>query len=159
MAKRADAFGMKIIYHNRKRLSPALEKKLHAKYTSFDDMVRSGDVISVHVPHGKETDRIIDIRVFKKMKKSAVLINTARGKIVNEKDLVDALKAKMIAGAALDVFESEPIGKTHGLAKLENVVLAPHIGSSTAETRRKMAEIVVQNLILGLDGKKMVYSV
>lgn len=159
VAKRADSFGMKIIYHSRKKLSPALERKLHAKYVSFDGMVRGSDVISVHVPHGRETDKIINIKVFKKMKRSAFLINTARGKIINEGDLVLALKAKMIAGAALDVFENEPVGKMHVLARLENVVLAPHIGSSTAETRRKMAEIAVQNLVLGLDGKRMIYSV
>lgn len=159
VAKRADSFGMKIIYHNRKRLSPALEKRLNAKYVSFGDMIRISDIISVHVPHGRETDKIINIKVFKKMKRSAFLINTARGKIIDEGDLVRALKTKMIAGAALDVFEVEPIGKMHGLVGLENVVLAPHIGSSTAETRRKMAEITLQNLILGLDGKKMVYSV
>jgi glyoxylate reductase len=93
------------------------------------------------------------------MKKTSFLINTARGKIINETDLVKALKSRLIAGAALDVFENEPIGKNHKLAKMQNVVLAPHIGSSTAETRKKMAEITIKNLILGLDGKKMIYSV
>jgi len=87
------------------------------------------------------------------------LINTARGKLINEKDLIRALKEKTIAGAALDVFGKEPIGRRHGLTKMENVVLAPHIGSSTEETRRKMAKITVQNLVFGLQGKKMVYSV
>jgi glyoxylate reductase len=93
------------------------------------------------------------------MKKNSFLINTSRGKIINEKDLIQALKAKTISGAALDVFEKEPIGKNHELTKMENVVLAPHIGSSSVETRHKMAQITIQNLILGLQGRKMVYSV
>jgi len=99
------------------------------------------------------------MKIFRKMKKSAFLINTSRGKIVNEKDLVMALKKKMIAGAGLDVFEIEPISKKHPLVKLQNVVLAPHIGSSTKETRTKMAEITVKNLNLGMNGKKPIYSV
>lgn len=87
------------------------------------------------------------------------MINTARGKIINESDLIEALKTRTIAGAAVDVFEKEPIGKSHELTKLENVVLVPHIGSSTAETRKKMAQITIQNLIAGLEGKEMAYSV
>jgi glyoxylate reductase len=99
------------------------------------------------------------MKIFRKMKKSAFLINTSRGKIVNEKDLVTALKKKIIAGAGLDVFETEPISKKHPLVKLQNIVLAPHIGSSTKETRAKMAEITVKNLNLGMNGKKPIYSV
>jgi glyoxylate reductase len=159
VAKRAHSFGMKIIYHNRKKLSRTLEKKLHAKYVSFDDLIAKSDILSVHVPYTKDTHKIIDMKILKKMKRSSFLINTARGKIINERDLTTALKDGLICGAALDVFENEPIGKRHELTKMQNVVLAPHIGSSTAETRRKMAEITVQNLILGLDGKKMIYSV
>ena len=93
------------------------------------------------------------------MKKSAFLINTSRGKVVNEKDLVMALKKKIIAGAGLDVFETEPISKENPLVKFQNVVLAPHIGSSTKETRAKMAEITVKNLKLGMNEKKPIYSV
>lgn len=159
VAKRAHSFGMKIIYHNRKKLSRSLEKKIHAKYVSYDDLIRKSDVLSVHVPYTKDTHKIIDMKILKKMKKSSFLINTARGKIINERDLAKALRDGLIAGAALDVFENEPIGKRHALTKMQNVVLAPHIGSSTAETRKKMAEITIQNLILGLDGKKMIYSV
>ncbi len=159
VAKRAHSFGVKIIYHNRKKLSRTLEKKIHAKYVSFDDLIRKSDVLSVHVPYTKDTHKIIDRTVLQKMKKSSFLINTARGKIINERDLAKALRTRLISGAALDVFENEPIGKHHELTKMQNVVLVPHIGSSTAETRRKMAEITMQNLILGLDGKKMIYSV
>jgi len=159
LAKRAKAFDMKLVYHNRKCISKTREKTLGIKYVSFEKLITQSDIISIHVPHTKETDHLFDMKIFRKMKKSAFLINTSRGKIVNEKDLVTALKKKMIAGAGLDVFETEPISKKHPLVKLQNVVLAPHIGSSTKETRAKMAEITVKNLNLGMNGKKPIYSV
>ena len=102
---------------------------------------------------------MINSKLLGKMKKTSFLINTSRGKVVNEKDLLKALQLKKIQGAALDVFEDEPINKTNKLVKIKNVVLVPHIGSSTSETRRIMAEITVKNLILGLNNKKLVYSV
>jgi glyoxylate reductase len=150
---------MKIIYHSRRRLSSTLEKRLHAKFVSFEQLIRTSDILSIHVPYTKRTQRLVDMKVFEKMKRTSFLINTARGKIINERDLVRALRGRLIAGAALDVFENEPISKNHDLTKMQNVVLAPHIGSSTAETREKMAKITIQNLILGLEGKKMIYSV
>ena len=159
LAKRVKAFDMKIIYHNRKRVSKSKEKVLGIKYVSQEKLFMQSDIISIHVPHTEQTDALFDSKVFKKMKKSAFLINTARGKIIKEKDLVSALKKKTIAGAGLDVFESEPIGKNHPLTKIPNVVLAPHIGSSTKETREQMAKITVKNLNLGLSGKKPIYSV
>ena len=159
LAKRAKAFDMKIIYHSRKRVSKTREKALGAKYVSFDKLVSQSDFISIHVPHTKETDQLFDMKVFKKMKKTSFLINTSRGKVINEKDLVAALKKKIISGAGLDVFEVEPINKKHPFVKLPNIVLAPHIGSSTKETRSKMAEITVKNLDLGMKGKKPIYSV
>jgi len=159
LAKRAKAFDMKLIYHNRKHVSKSREKTLGIKYVSFEKLITQSDIISIHVPHTKETDHMFDMKIFKQMKKSAFLINTSRGKIVNEKDLVTALKKKMIAGAGLDVYETEPITKKHPLTKLQNVVLMPHIGSSTKETRSKMAEITVKNLNLGMNGKKPIYSV
>ena len=159
LAKRAKAFDMNIIYHNRNRISKTKEKSLGAKFVSFERLISQSDVISIHVPHTKETDKMFSMKVFKKMKDTAFLINTSRGKVVNEKDLVVALKKKIIAGAGLDVFEQEPISKSHPLTKLQNAVLAPHIGSSTKETRAKMAEITVKNLNLGMNGKKPIYSV
>lgn len=159
LAKRANSFDMKIIYHNRKPVSKNKEKLLGVKYVTLDKLITQSDVISIHVPHTKETNRLFDMKIFKKMKKSAFLINTARGKIVNEKDLIIALNKKIIAGAALDVYESEPISEKHPLTKIQNVVLAPHIGSSTKETRAKMAEITVKNLNLGINGKNPIYSV
>ena len=159
LAKRAKAFDMKIIYHNRKQISKTEEKKLGVKYTTFDKLITQSDIISIHVPHTKETNQMFDMKIFKKMKKTAFLINTSRGKIVNEKDLLVALKLKIIRGAGLDVFETEPIKKNHSFLKLENIVLAPHVGSSTKETRIKMAEITTKNLILGINGKKPIYSI
>jgi len=159
LAKRVKAFDMKIIYHNRKRVSKSREKALGIKYVSQDKLITQSDVISIHVPHTEQTNELFDAKVFKKMKNTAFLINTARGKIIKEKDLVSALKRKTIAGAGLDVFESEPIGKNHPLTKIPNVVLAPHIGSSTKKTREQMARITVKNLNLGINGKKPIYSV
>ncbi len=159
LAKRAKAFDMKLVYHNRKRVSKTREKTFKVKYVSFEKLITQSDIISIHVPYTKETEHMFNMKIFRKMKKSAFLINTSRGKIVNEKDLVTALKKKIIAGAGLDVFETEPISKKHPLVKLQNVVLVPHIGSSSAETRAKMAEITVKNLNLGMNGKKPIYSV
>lgn len=159
LAKRAKAFDMKITYHNRKPVTKSKERTLDAKYVSFEKLITESDFISIHVPHTKETDGLFNMKIFRKMKKTAFLINTSRGKVVNEKDLVIALKKKIISGAGLDVFDKEPIKKDHPLVKLPNIVLAPHIGSSTKETRIKMAEITVKNLNLGINGKKPIYSV
>jgi len=159
VVKRAKGFGLNIIYHTRTRLSKTQEKRLGIRHVSFEYMIKNSDILSIHTPYKKETHHLMNLKVFRKMKKTAILINTARGKIINEKDLVRALESKIIAGAALDVFEKEPIGKNHKLAKMQNVVLAPHIGSSSAETRAMMAQITIQNLILGLSKKKMIYSV
>jgi len=159
LAKRANSFDMKIIYHNRKPVSKNKEKSLGVKYVMFDNLIEQSDILSIHVPHTNETNQLFDMKIFKRMKKSSFLINTARGKIVNEKDLIIALNKKIIGGAGLDVYESEPISEKHPLTKIQNVVLTPHIGSSTKETRAKMAEITIQNLILGIDGKKPIYSV
>ncbi|HJJ24221.1 MAG TPA: D-glycerate dehydrogenase [Nitrosopumilus sp.] len=159
LAKRAKAFDMKIIYYNRKQISKTEEKKLGVKYIAFKKLISQADIISIHVPHTLETDQMFNMKIFKKMKKTSFLINTSRGKVVNEKELALALKQKIISGAGLDVFEKEPINKNHQFLKLENVVLAPHVGSSTKETRSKMAEITTKNLILGMSGKKPIYSI
>ena len=159
VAKRAESFGMKIIYHNRKQVSKIKERRLEAKFVSFEKLIRQSDVISIHVPHNKETDKLFNKNIFQQMKKSSFLINTARGKIINEKDLIFALKNKIIAGVGLDVFEYEPIGAAHPFTKFQNITLAPHIGSSTKETREKMARITLNNLNLGIKGKRPQFSV
>ena len=159
LAKRAKAFDMKIIYHNRRKVSKRIEKQLGAKYVSFQKLLSKSDVISIHVPHTNETEYAFNKKTFEQMKKTAFLINTARGRIINEKDLAHALKNKIIRGAGLDVFETEPLSKKSSLTRLKNVVLSPHIGSSTHETRAEMAKITLKNLNLGIMGKKPIFSV
>ena len=129
------------------------------KYASLDNMFRISDVISVHTPHTRQTHEIVNLKLLNKMKKTAFLINTSRGKIINEKDLVIALKRKIIAGAGLDVFQKEPIDSKNSITKMNNVILTPHSGSATVETRKKMAEIAIKNLVLGLSGRKPIYQV
>ena len=159
VSQRAKAFGMNVLYYNRNRLSKTQERKIGVKYASLDLLFKKSDVVSLHVPHNSDTNEMVKISRLKQMKKSAFIINTARGKIIKESDLVYALKKRIIAGAGLDVFSMEPIDSKNPLLKLENVVLAPHIGSSTVETRAKMAEITVENLNRGLAGKKPIYYV
>ena len=159
VAKRASVFGMKINYHNSRHLSKKDESHFRANYVSLDSLFRKSDIISIHVPYTKKTHEMIDLKLIKKMKKTAFLINTARGKIINEKDLILSLKKKIIAGAALDVFQTEPINRKNSMLSMENVVLVPHIGSSSVETRKKMAEITVKNLEHGLTGRRPIYSV
>ena len=159
VAKKANGLGMNVIYHNRKPVSKSIERKLKAKYVSESVLYKKSDVISLHVPYNNDTHHLMNSKVFKKMKKTSFLINTSRGKIVNEKQLVTALKTKEIQGAGMDVYESEPVHSNSLLLKLENVVLAPHVGSSTNETRRKMSDITVKNLVFALEGKKFLYSV
>ena len=157
VAKRAQAFGMNVIYHNKNRLSKNQERKLGVKSSSLEGLLKKSDIVSIHVPYTKETHELLNMKLLKKMKKTSFLINTSRGKIINETDLALALKRKIIAGAALDVFYNEPVNKKNPLTKIQNVVLSPHLGSSTVETRKKMAELTVKNLKLGLSGKKPVY--
>ena len=155
VAKKASCLGMNILYHSRKTIA----KSGKAKYVSLNKLFKKSDVITVHVPYSKNTHYMINSKLLSKMKKTSFLINTSRGKVVNQKDLLKALQLKKIQGAALDVFEDEPISESNELVKIKNVVLVPHIGSSTNKTRHIMAEITVKNLILGLSNKKLVYSV
>ena len=159
VVKRAKGFEMNVLYYNRHKLSNNEEKELGITYVSLKKLFEESDIITVHTPYTEETHEIVNLELFKRMKPTAFLVNTARGKILKEKDLIFALKKKIIAGAALDVFQKEPIDRKHPLARMENVVLTPHIGSSTEETRRKMSEIAVENLILSLSGKNPIYSV
>ncbi|MGI0009158.1 MAG: 2-hydroxyacid dehydrogenase [Nitrosopumilaceae archaeon] len=159
VVKRTKGFEMNILYHSRHKLSNNEEKELGIRYVSLKRLFEECDIITIHTPYTEETHEIVNLQLFKRMKPTAFLVNTARGKIIKEKDLIFALKKKIIAGAALDVFQKEPIDRRHPLARMENVVLTPHIGSSTEETRRKMSEIAVENLILSLSGKNPIYSV
>ena len=140
------AFGMQIAYHSRRRADAAIEAETGAQYVaSLDELVATSDVVSLHCPGGPETFHLMDAARIARMKPAAVLINTARGPVVDEAALVAALTEKRIAAAGLDVYEEEP--RLHpGLLPLENVVLLPHLGSATVETRTAMGMRVASNL-------------
>ena len=144
-------FKMKIIYYDVKR-NEEFEQKFQAEYRGLPGLLRDADFISIHVPLISETKHLIGKNEFKIMKKTAYLINTSRGPIVDEAALVDALKKKRIAGAGLDVYENEP-KLAPGLKDLPNVVLTPHTGSATIETRSAMAELAAKNIIEVLNGR------
>jgi phosphoglycerate dehydrogenase-like enzyme len=133
LAKRAHAFDMKILYYKRRRLSEEAERELGIEYCSLDDLLRESDFVSLHVPHTKETDKLIGQRELALMKPSAFLINTSRGGVVDEDALYEALASKTITGAGLDVFREEPLPASSPLLKLDNVVLTPHIGGGSGE--------------------------
>jgi glyoxylate reductase len=151
-ARRAKAFGMNIAYTRRAPLESDVEKDLAAKFMSMDELIESSDVLSIHCPYSPATHHLISENQLARMKPSAFLINTARGPIVDEQALVDALKAGKIAGAGLDVFEHEPIVNP-GLLELDNAVLIPHLGSATVETRAAMADIAATNALAILAGQ------
>ncbi|RKD29140.1 2-hydroxyacid dehydrogenase [Thermohalobacter berrensis] len=156
-AKKSLGFDMKILYHNRKR-DEEFEKELNAKWVDKDTILKEADFISIHVPLTKETRYMIGERELKLMKRNAILINTARGPVVDEKALVKALKEGEIWGAGLDVFENEPEVEEE-LLELDNVVLTPHIGSASKETREKMAKLAAENIIAVLSGKEAITPV
>ena len=151
-ARRAKAFGMNIAYTRRAPLESDVEKDLAAKFMSMDELIESSDVLSIHCPYSPATHHLISENQLARMKPSAFLINTARGPIVDEQALVDALKAGKIAGAGLDVFEHEP-KVNPGLLELDNAVLIPHLGSATVETRAAMADIAATNALAILAGQ------
>nr|WP_286169986.1 D-glycerate dehydrogenase [Halocella sp. SP3-1] len=153
-AKRARGFNMNVIYYDVYRRTSEEEKKWGIKYRELDTLLEEADFVSLHVPLIPETEHLIGEKELKLMKKTAYLINTARGPIVDEKALVEALKNGEIAGAGLDVYEEEP-ELASGLTELDNVTLAPHIASASIETRTKMAEMAVENLLAGLKGQDM----
>lgn len=152
MAKRATGFDMRTLYYSATR-KPNLEKTLGLEFADLDTLLQKSDFVSIHVPLMKKTYHLIDERKLKLMKKTACLINNSRGPVVDEKALYKALTEGWIAGAALDVFEQEPTPVDNPLLKLDNVVLAPHISSSSHETRSRMAEMVAENLIAFFEGR------
>lgn len=159
MAKRcAGAYNMKVIYHNRHRNLPA-EEELKAVYVSFDELLDRSDVLSVHTNLTKETQGKFDKAVFEKMKRTSIFINTARGAIHNEQDLINALQNGTIWGAGLDVTNPEPMKKDNPLLTMPNAAVLPHIGSATVETRDEMANIATENVIAALNGKRIPFPV
>ena len=152
LARRAKASGMQIIYHNRHKLSDEIEQKYEAKYVDFQTLLQDSDYLSLNLPYTPEVHHIIGKPELGMMKRSAYLINTARGAHVDEAALVEALKSGIIAGAALDVYEHEPAISPE-LLTLPNVVLSPHTGTGTWEGRIAMCENVTDNIISFIDGR------
>jgi glyoxylate reductase len=158
VAKRARGFDMNVLYHNRKR-KPDAEERLGVRYVSKDELLATADYVALVVPLTNETRGLIGMNELKKMKPTAALINIARGPVVDTAALTEALAKKVIRIAALDVTDPEPLPRDHSMLKLDNVIITPHLGSATEETRRRMAEMSVENLLLGLAGKPLLHRV
>ena len=158
LAKRANALGMDVIYHNRRQLCIEDETKLNVTYVSKEELLAKADFVSLNAPYTPDTYHILGEEEFKQMKPSAILINTARGPLVDEHALVKALREGTIHGAGLDVFEfgDYPLPE---LLEMDNVVLTPHIGTQTMETRIIMAHTVCNNVIGFLEGDRPVSRV
>jgi gluconate 2-dehydrogenase len=153
IARRASGFEMKVLYHNRSRVAAALEQRLNATYVSKEELLKQSDFVVLQVPYSPETHHMIGARELKLMKPTAILINPTRGGVVDDAALIAALRGGVIRAAGLDVFENEPRLNLEFL-RLDNVVLMPHIGSSTEATRRAMALTAAQNLVAALTGGK-----
>ncbi len=152
------AFGMNLIYHNRRR-NPEAETGLGARYVSFDELLAQSDVVSLHANLSDETRGLFNAAAFRKMKSRAIFINTARGAMHVEQDLVDALEDGVIWGAGLDVTNPEPMHPDNPLLKMNRVCVLPHIGSATAETRDAMAVRAAENIIAGLSGRRIPFVI
>lgn len=158
VARRAAAFDMRILYFNRRR-DLAAERELPVAYVPLPELLASSDFISLNCPLTTETTGLISTREFEQMKRTAILVNMARGPVVDTDALYAALSSRRIAGAGLDVTDPEPLPRNHPLLTLDNVVITPHLGSASDRTRRRMAEITVENLRAGLAGRDLPYRV
>ncbi len=155
VARRALGFGMDVVYHNRTPANPTVERQASARYVGLDELLETSDVVSLNCPHNEDSHHLIDAAALDTMKSSALLVNTARGPIVDEDALVEALADDDIAGAGLDVFEEEP--DVHpGLLEQDRVVLAPHLGSATTDARMRMAQMCVASIKAFLDDAESV---
>lgn len=157
-ARRAKAFGMEVVYQSRSEIDPAIAAELGARRVELDELLAISDVVSLHCPYGPNTHHLIGAEQLAAMKPEAYLVNTARGPIVDEAALAQALREGVIAGAGLDVFEREPAVHPE-LLELENVALVPHLGSSTVETRTAMAVLASENTLAVLRGEDPVTPV
>jgi len=158
VARRAKAFNMNVLYWSRTR-KPWVEVALGLRYVNLDELFKQSDYLIITVALSRETHHLVNEDKLRMMKRGAYLINIARGAIIDTNALIKALKEGWIAGAALDVYEEEPLPATHELVRMSNVVLTPHIASATVETRNKMAEVTAQNVInVLLKGSKPVYQ-
>ena len=155
VAKRARGFDMTILYHNRHRDMDA-ESKLDVTYATLDDLLASSDFVCLNVPLTEDTRDLIGAAELNRMKSTGILVNMARGAVVDHEALVDALSTNQIAGAALDVTEPEPLPRDHPLLNMHNAIIAPHLGSATVQTRQAMAQLTVDNLMAGLSGQELI---
>jgi glyoxylate reductase len=158
VARRARGFDMTVLYHNRRR-RPDVESALGVRYAAFDDLLAAADFVVLTVPLTPETHGLIGRAELARMKPTAVLVNVARGPIVDTAALAEALAAGAIAAAGVDVTDPEPLPRDHPLLRLANVVITPHLGSNTERTRRRAAEMSVANLMAGLAGRPLPYPV
>lgn len=154
VAQRARGFDMNVIYWNRTRLSGDEEKTLGVTYLSFEEALKNADFVSLNVAYNEETFHLIGEKEFGLLKETAIIINTARGPVIDEKALVRALKTKKIAGAGLDVFEAEPKVEPE-LLKMDNCILLPHLASATIAARTKMGMIAVDNLLARFENREL----
>lgn len=158
LARRAQGFDMEVLYHNRNH-NPRAESELGAVYVSFDELLQRADFVCLTVPLSPETYHMIGRRQLELMQQSAFLINVARGGVVDHDALLHALQEKQIAGAGFDVTEPEPLPRDHPLLEQDNMVIMPHLGSATAQTRLAMAQRTVDNLNAALAGKDLITRV
>lgn len=158
LAKRARGFDMEVIYYSKTR-KHKIESELDITYVSLEELLQRSDFVSIHASLNKDSFHMIDESKFKLMKKTAFIINTSRGKVINEQHLISALKDKVIAGAALDVYEIEPISKSNPLTQMSQTILLPHIGSATFRTRSKMAEVAANNIVNFFNRKGIVHKI
>jgi glyoxylate reductase len=159
VARRARGFDMRILYTNPKRCDLELERTLNAEFVELDALLQMSDFVTIHTPLTPETHHLFGDRQFQQMPRSAVLINTARGQIVDPDALYRALAQGEIAAAAIDVTEPEPIPSDSPLLTLDNLIITPHIASASRQTREKMATMAIDNLIAGLQGKRLPHCV
>jgi glyoxylate reductase len=158
VARRARAFDMTVLYHNRQR-RPAAEEALGARYVSQDELLAASDYLVLTVPLTPQTQQLIGRAELARMKPTATLVNIARGPVVDTGALTEALTRRVIYAAALDVTDPEPLPRDHPLLRLDNVIITPHLGSATEQTRRRMMEVSVENLLAGLSGRPLPFQV
>ncbi len=158
VARRARGFDMTVLYHNRRR-DPQAEAELGAIYATLPELLRRADFITLNVPLTEETRGLIGRDELAQMKPTAILVNAARGAVIDHPALLAALEQGLIAGAALDVTDPEPLPRDHPLLRMDNVIISPHLGSATIETRLRMAELSAANLLAGLRGEALAHRV
>jgi glyoxylate reductase len=158
IARRAAGFDMTVLYHNRRRRQE-VERELGVRYAALEEVLAAADYVVLSLPLSAETRGLIGGAALRKMKPTATLINVSRGPVVDTAALTQALEERWIYAAALDVTDPEPLPRDHPLLRLDNVTIAPHLGSATEQTRQRMAEISVANLLAGLAGQPLVHEV